>query len=106
MSNISTKEARSIVRQWALDNGVPCASTGAIPERVRQAYVDAYSTEAIAPVLRYEDSTVRVMCPLCANIHQHGAKDSSELGHRINHCHNALAEGANLGYYLTEVTSK
>ena len=106
MTNITDKRARDIVRTWAIDNDYQISAKGAIPERIRQAYVETYGPEAVADIVEYVTSPagtkmVIVMCPLCANLHTHSA---DSLGHRSPHCSDELASRKG-GYWLGEKTS-
>lgn len=98
MSNINTTRAREIVRVWARRSGLDAADRGAIPESVRQAYVDAHAGDRLAPVLEREPHAFQVMCPLCANEHEH----SKELGWRVAHCTNPLTDTTD-GYEVVEI---
>lgn len=101
MSNITSPRARQIVRAWARTAGQPINDKGAIPEQVRQAYVNAHAPSKEAHIVETTTKSTKVMCPYCANIHTHGA---GSTGPKIAHCSKPLTD-TDGGYWIVEARS-
>jgi hypothetical protein len=90
-------DANRIIRDWAHSAGVAVAGKGAIPERVKQAWIDAHKGENL-PVIGHAlyrsnkvwQRQIQVLCYYCARVHRHGGDLGERLpaasNHRVGHC--------------------
>lgn len=93
---MTTTSGRAYLRDWARANGIEIADKGAIPARVKDAYIDQASDKA--PVIAVGPRSVTVVCPLCTETHTHGIGD----GHRVAHCASSSRRRSDSasGYYV------